>query len=135
MSSKKQLHNTILAKHTADTFKRLLDFELGKRLDHLAKSADFPTQVYEVLDSAEREGWLDQLAQLISPTPHKATTAPKPSLTHQRLQRQLADKQEEHTAVCEQERGALDPTAKIRLQRQIEKLEAEIAEIERQLSG
>lgn len=58
------LNDAILRMFDLDSLRRLLYFNLSKKLDHVASPGSFPTMVFETIETAEREGWLiDLLAE------------------------------------------------------------------------
>jgi hypothetical protein len=51
----------LLAAYDLDEFRRFLFFALNKRLDHITLGASYATRVFDVIENAEREGWVPRL--------------------------------------------------------------------------
>ena len=74
----------------------------------------------------------DNNTLIIGPTPSPASSS---SLKKKRLQTQLADLEEDHTAVTQALSTALDPEARVRLTRKLDEMEAQYAQLEAELKG
>ena len=55
------LHRALLDAYNLNSLRRMLRFRLDKQLDHLATIADFQTTVFDLIEVAEREGWMVDL--------------------------------------------------------------------------
>ena len=59
-----KLNEALLNAFDADSFERMLRFKLGKNLDHfVSPNEGFRTVVFEIVKSANREGWLNDLIE------------------------------------------------------------------------
>ena len=56
-----QLNEALLSAYTFNSLERMLFFELGKHLGHIAPPSDLQTVIFSVITTAEREGWTDDL--------------------------------------------------------------------------
>ena len=74
----------------------------------------------------------DNNTLIIGPTPSPASSS---SLKKKRLQKQLAELEQEHSAVTQALSTALDPEARVRLTRKVEEIEARHAQLEAELKG
>lgn len=64
MSDKLQLdfiHKALLDGFNTQSLRRLLKFRLDKDLDHITQGKNLNEVVYEVIDAAKTEGWLQEL--------------------------------------------------------------------------
>lgn len=59
----KQLHRAVLNAFNLASFDRLLWFELDRKREHYSTSSGFIDIVFEVIQSAENEGWLENLIE------------------------------------------------------------------------
>jgi hypothetical protein len=58
-TDKQKLHDALLDAFTSDSFARMLDLYAGKRMDfYTARFKDLPDIVVDVMNGAQREGWL-----------------------------------------------------------------------------
>ena len=55
------LHQALLGAFNVSSLRRMLRFRLSKQLDHLVTVADFKTTVFDLIEVAEREGWVIDL--------------------------------------------------------------------------
>ena len=53
----------LLDAYDVDSFAAMLRIQLDRRLEHLTKTADFPTMLFNVISKAEMEGWSAELLQ------------------------------------------------------------------------
>ena len=61
-----QLGEALVDAFDEDRFKYMLQSRCRRALDHLtAREIRFPRKVHEVIDDAERNGWLDCLVQAV----------------------------------------------------------------------
>jgi hypothetical protein len=60
---KKELHEALLDAFTYATFERMLSYELDKMLENIAPRGSFEDVVFQVINAAQREGWLVDLIQ------------------------------------------------------------------------
>lgn len=59
-----KLNQVLLGAFDIDSFERMLRFKLGKTLDHfVSPNEGFRTVVFEIVKSANREGWLNDLIE------------------------------------------------------------------------
>ena len=59
-----ELNQALLNAFNADSFERMLRFKLGKNIDHfVSPNEGFRTIVFEIVKSANREGWLNDLIE------------------------------------------------------------------------
>lgn len=55
------LHQALLSAFNLGSLRRMLRFRLNKQLDHLVTISDFQTTVFNLIEVAEREGWVIDL--------------------------------------------------------------------------
>lgn len=60
---RRQLYDGLLSAFNDSSLKRLLSFELDKKLPHIASKTDFSDVVFQVIDTSEMEGWTEELIQ------------------------------------------------------------------------
>jgi hypothetical protein len=61
-TDKKQLHDALFAAFVPDGFARMLDLYAGRRMDlYTSRYKDMPDIVIDVMNGAQREGWLVEL--------------------------------------------------------------------------
>jgi hypothetical protein len=59
----RELHQALLLSFNPDEFRWLLESRLGVRLDRISAAPDMSTQMYEVIQTAERAGWTADLVR------------------------------------------------------------------------
>lgn len=60
----KLLHSAVIASYERQSLQQDLWYELDKRLEHISAADNFDKVVFQVLDTADREGWLRDLLMM-----------------------------------------------------------------------